>query len=42
VAEFQFQHQDAKWERPHRYVVVRQRVFAGENPPAGRQLSLYK
>ena len=42
VAEFQFQHQDAKWERPRRYVVVRQREVAGENPPAGRQLSLYK
>jgi len=42
VAEFQFQHQDAKWERSRRYVVVRQREVAGENPPAGRQLSLYK
>jgi hypothetical protein len=42
VAEFQFQHQDAKWERSRRYVVVRQREVAGENPPVGRQLSLYK
>jgi len=42
VAEFQFQHQDAKWERPRRYVVVRQWEVAGKNPPAGRQLSLYK
>ena len=42
VAEFQFQHQDAKWERSRRYVVVRQREVAGENPPTGRQLSLYK
>jgi hypothetical protein len=42
VAEFEFQPQDAKWERPRRYGVVRQREVAGENPPAGRQLSLYK
>ena len=42
VAEFQFQHQDAKWERPRRYVVVRQREVSGKNPPAGRQLSLYR
>lgn len=42
VAEFRFQHQDAKWERPRRYVVVRQKEGVGANPPAGRQLSLYK
>jgi hypothetical protein len=31
VAEFQFQHQDAKWERPRRYVVVRQREVSRRN-----------
>ena len=41
VAEFQFQHQDAKWERSRRYVVVRQREVV-EKSSTGRQLSLYK
>ena len=41
VAEFEFQHQDPKWERARRYVVVRQRAVAGKTPPTGRQLSLY-
>lgn len=42
VAQFQFQHQDAKWDKARRYVVVRQREVVGANAPAGRQLSLYK
>jgi hypothetical protein len=42
VAEFEFQHQDPKWERARRYVVVRQRAVAGKTPPTGRQLSLYQ
>jgi hypothetical protein len=41
VASFYFQHGDKKWEKPRRYVVVRQEV--GQRPQAtGKQLRLFE
>ena len=41
VGEFEFKHEDNKWVRPRRYVVVRQWVKDINNPPQGKQLSLF-
>jgi hypothetical protein len=41
VAEFEFKHADNKWDRPRRYVVVRQWVKDINNPPQGKQLALF-
>jgi hypothetical protein len=41
VADFHFQHLDKKWEKPRRYVVVRQEV--GHRPKAtGKQIELFR
>lgn len=41
VGEFYFKHQDKKWDRPRRYVVVRQKV--SKRPKAtGKQLKLFE
>jgi len=41
VAEFEFQHRDRKWDRPRRYVVVRQQVSRRPKAP-GKQLVLFQ
>lgn len=41
IAEMAYQHQDSKWDKPRRYVVVRQTIVAGLEPPSGRQLTLF-
>jgi len=41
LAEFQFQHDDAKWTKPRRYVVVRQHL-PSRPEAAGKQPSLFK
>jgi hypothetical protein len=41
VGEFFFEHRDAKWTRPRRYVVVRQ-LITRRPKAAGKQLSLFK
>jgi hypothetical protein len=41
VGEFHFQHQDRKWDKPRRYIVVRQEI--SERPKAtGKQLRLFE
>ena len=41
VGEFRFEHLDAKWDRPRRYVVVRQSI-AMRPQASGKQPSLFK
>jgi hypothetical protein len=41
VGEFYFQHQDRKWDKPRRYVIIKQNI--SERPKAtGKQLRLFK
>ena len=42
VAEFIFEHKDKKWQKPRRYIVIRQQITAQKPKPAGRQLSFFK
>jgi hypothetical protein len=42
IAELVYQHQDSKWDKPRRYIVIRQTIVVGQEPPQGRQLTLFK
>jgi len=41
VAQFEFEHRDRKWDRPRRYVVVRQQISKRPRAP-GKQLVLFE
>lgn len=41
VSEFKFKHDDEKWKKQRRYIVVRQLVKSLDTPPRGKQLSLF-
>jgi len=41
VSEFYFEHKDEKWDKPRRYIVIRQEIPETKDPAKGRQITLF-